>query len=113
MSSHARALLLTVGVLATVACGAPASTPSDSTPSLAAGQAETPSPAAPAGEDAAQPTPSEAEAAPTPSPLPPTGSKVGERAPDFILTLDSGQSASLASLREDGRPVVLYFFTTW
>ncbi len=41
------------------------------------------------------------------------GHQVGDRAPDFTLTLSNGQTARLTSLREQGRPVVLYFFTTW
>lgn len=42
-----------------------------------------------------------------------TGYEVGQQAPDFVLTLDDGQRATLASLRAENRPVVLYFFTTW
>ena len=42
-----------------------------------------------------------------------TGYEVGQQAPDFILTLDDGRRATLASLRAENRPVVLYFFTTW
>ncbi|MSQ22864.1 MAG: redoxin domain-containing protein [Dehalococcoidia bacterium] len=41
------------------------------------------------------------------------GPHVGNCAPDFTLTLSNGQTARLTSLREQGKPVVLYFFTTW
>ena len=53
---------------------------------------------------------------PTPIATPPaeTGNRVGERAPDFTLTeISTGQPVQLAQLTEQGRPVVIYFFTTW
>ncbi len=40
------------------------------------------------------------------------GYEVGQLAPDFVLTSDEGQRLTLASLRTEDRPVVLYFFTT-
>ncbi|MCZ6535914.1 MAG: redoxin domain-containing protein [Chloroflexi bacterium] len=39
------------------------------------------------------------------------GYKVGQRAPDFLVTAVNGQEFSLASFQ--GRPVILYFFATW
>ncbi len=42
-----------------------------------------------------------------------TGHEVGQLAPDFVLTSDEGQQFTMASLRNENRPVVLYFFTTW
>ena len=55
---------------------------------------------------------------PTPTPMAgspaETGNRVGERAPDFTLTeISTGQPVQLAQLTEQGRPVVIYFFTTW
>ena len=43
-----------------------------------------------------------------------TGNKVGDLAPDFTLTeISTDQPVQLAELMGQGRPVVLYFFTTW
>ncbi len=43
-----------------------------------------------------------------------TGNRVGNLAPDFTLTeVSTGQPVQLAQLTEQGRPVVIYFFTTW
>ena len=43
-----------------------------------------------------------------------TGNQVGDLAPDFTLTeISTDQSVQLANLTGQGRPVVLYFFTTW
>jgi peroxiredoxin len=41
------------------------------------------------------------------------GSKVGERAPDFELTLVDGSTVTLASLIENDRPAFLFFFATF
>ena len=50
---------------------------------------------------------------PTPGPGEP-GNQVGDLAHDFTLTeVSTGQSVRLAELTEQGRPVVVYFFTTW
>ncbi len=52
----------------------------------------------------------------TPTATPPveTGNRIGDMAPDFTLTETStGQPVQLAQLTEQGRPVVVYFFTTW
>ena len=40
-----------------------------------------------------------------------TGHEVGQRAPDFMLTTVKGEQVSLDSFQ--GRPLVLYFYTTW
>ena len=48
------------------------------------------------------------------SPTLATGNQVGDLAPDFTLTeVSTGQPVQLADLTERGRPVALYFFTTW
>ncbi len=39
------------------------------------------------------------------------GLDVGQRAPDFTLTSHEGESITRASL--EGRPALLYFYTTW
>ena len=74
----------------------------------ACGGTATPDSASPGG---IQPTPESTDTASA------TGSeggyKVGQLAPDFVLTSDEGQQLTLASLRTENRPVVLYFFTTW
>ena len=62
-------------------------------------------------EEAQQP---EATAVPT---TPPTqmalevGHKAGQKAPDFMLTTVEGEQVSLDSF--SGRPLLLYFYTTW
>ena len=66
----------------------------------------------PAPTDTPTPTPM-----PTPTPVPVSverGNQVGDLAHDFTLTeMSTGQSVRLAELTEQGRPVVIYFLTTW
>ena len=62
------------------------------------------------------PTPTMSSPPTTPMVVPPAelGSRVGNMAPDFTLTeISTGQPVRLAELTAQGRPVVLYFFTTW
>ena len=81
--------------------------------------APTPTPTVAVPVAAATPTPTVPPPptnTPTPMPAPPaeTGNRVGNMAPDFTLTeVSTGQPVQLAELTEGGRPVVLYFFTTW
>ena len=43
-----------------------------------------------------------------------TGNRVGDLAPDFtLIEISTDQPVQLAELTGQGRPVVLYFFTTW
>lgn len=70
-------------------------------------------------EEAATPTPaplptSTPTAVPTEEPTPdiPVGSNVGNRAPEFSLTLNGGQVVSSEDLRTQGRPVLLFFHST-
>ena len=56
------------------------------------------------------PAPAAATAAPA-QPSVEVGLDVGQRAPDFTLTNLEGESVTRASL--EGRPVMIYFFTTW
>lgn len=93
-----------------LACSPPPAAPENGVP--------TPTPAITAGAtpgDATTADITSPTAVPTPpfASLPPVGSKLGNTAPDFTLELDTGPRVSLASLRDQGRPVVLYFFTTW
>ena len=73
-------------------------------------QISTPTVTAPAEE------PQQPAATPIPT-TPPTqmalevGHKVGQRAPDFMLATVEGEQVSLASF--SGRPLILYFYTTW
>ena len=41
------------------------------------------------------------------------GSNVGERVPDFELTLVDGSTVSFVSLMESDRPTFLFFFSTF
>ena len=43
----------------------------------------------------------------------PFGSQVGNRIPDFNLSLVDGTNQSTAQLASSNRPVFLFFFATW
>ena len=93
-----------------------ATTPATEQPT---GESDTPLPATeqPTGEAATAPPPTQQpteEAAPTSPPTqsqPEVGHETGDRAPGFTVATADGGQLSLASLQ--GRPVLLYFFTTW
>ena len=73
-------------------------------------QISTPTVAAPAEE------PEQPAATPIPTTRPTqvaleVGHKEGQRAPDFMLVTVEGEQVSLASF--SGRPLLLYFYTTW
>ena len=109
------------------ACGSdePESDAAMSQPTAAAVSQPTTAPVTqPTAAPATQPTAAPTEVASTesaPAPATPTlapvsssvevGLDVGQRAPDFTLTNLEGESVTLASLQ--GRPVMIYFFTTW
>ena len=60
------------------------------------------------------PTPNATVPAMTDPPTLATGNRVGDLAPDFTLAeVSTDQPVQLAELTGQGRPVVLYFFTTW
>lgn len=60
------------------------------------------------------PTPNATTPVVTDPPTLATGNRVGDLAPDFTLTeVSTDQPVQLAELTGQGRPVVLYFFTTW
>ena len=83
------------------------------------GESDTPPPATeqPTEEAATAPPPTQQpteEVAPTSPPTqsqPEVGHDTGDRAPSFTVSTADGGQLSLASLQ--GRPVLLYFFTTW
>ena len=81
-------------------------TPRDLAASMGAQPTATSEPAAPAATAAPAPTTPPAQAIPI-------GSEVGERAPDFEMTLADGSVVSLASLMAAERPTFLYFFATF
>lgn len=59
-------------------------------------------------------TPNVTTPVPADPPVPETGNRIGDLAPDFTLTeVSTDQPVQLAGLTEQGRPVVLFFFTTW
>ena len=86
-------------------------------PTAAAVTQPTAAPPAPATQPPAtampEPTapPSMAATAESAEPSVEVGLDVGQRAPDFTLTSQEGESITRASL--EGRPVLLYFYTTW
>lgn len=41
------------------------------------------------------------------------GNKVGERIPDFAITLVDGSTVTSAALLAEGQPTFLFFFETW
>ena len=72
----------------------------------------TPTTATPTNEPA--PTPNVTTPVPADPPIPETGNQIGDLAPNFTLTeVSTDQPVQLAQLTEQGRPAVLFFFTTW
>lgn len=98
------ALALIIGIVGiTLGCGAPAAT---SIPDSQPTQQPTSLPTSSLATSTAQPT---AQVIRDVS----VGHKVGDRVPDFELSLDDGTSVTSASLIEDGKPVFLFFLATW
>ena len=76
-----------------------------------AGSEPAPTPAAP---PAAAPSESVSPpAAATEASAPAVGVRVGDRAPDFALTLSQDQRISSADLVAQGKPVFILFHATW
>ena len=70
----------------------------------------------PTATPTSEPAPTQDATIPTTAdpPVSETGNRVGDLAPDFTLTeVSTDQPVQLADLTGQGRPVVLYFFTTW
>ena len=100
------AICLSMAALLLTGCGSEA--PATDTPTIR----QTSTPIVPAtATETQQPT-----AAPIPTSSPTQmpveiGHEVGQRAPDFMLTTVKGEQVTLDSFQ--GRPLVLYFYTTW
>ena len=96
---------------------APTTAPAPAAPTIVPTTAAPPTPRDLAASMGAQPTATSEPAAPAVAPAPPqgipVGSAVGERAPDFEMTLEDGSVVSLASLMAAERPTFLYFFATF
>ena len=100
------AICLSMGTLLLTGCGSEA--PATDTP--VTGQISTP--AAPAtATEAQQPTAAPAPTSPPAEMAVETGHKVGQKAPDFMLTTVDGEQVSLDGFQ--GRPLVIYFYATW
>ena len=101
-------LVICLSMVAVLPTGCGSETPATDTPTIR----QTPTPTVPA--TATEPQQSTAVSTPT---SPPTqmpveiGHKVGQKAPDFMLTTVEGEQVTLDSFQ--GRPVVLYFYATW
>ena len=99
------ALMLTIGALVAVACGSQeTTTPAASTPTTA--------PAVPAPTSAP-------EVAPAPTTAPQAeavdvkvGTGVGDRVPEFEISLTDGTLVSAAGLQDSQKPAFLFFFST-
>ena len=106
-----------VAAVALAACGSDEPDTAPAQPTTASVTQPTAAPPASATQPpaTAMPGPTEAPtvAATTESVAPSVevGLDVGQRAPDFTLTSHEGDSITRASL--EGRPVLLYFYTTW
>ena len=89
--------------------GVPKSTAAPPSTTAPIGQPPAPTPGIP---PANTPTPAPPPTAtPTTEPAPdiPVGSNVGNRAPEFTLTLTEGRMLTSEDLREQGQPVLLFF----
>ena len=62
-------------------------------------------------EEAQQPEPTAVPTTPPTQMALEVGHKAGQKAPDFMLTTVEGEQVSLDSF--SGRPLLLYFYTTW
>ena len=102
MYKYIAALALTIGALAAAACGS----------------SETAAPAAPAPTTAPAVAPAPTTAPPV-APAPQAeavevkvGTGVGDRVPEFEISLTDGTLVSATGLQENQRPTFLYFFST-
>ena len=84
-----------ISLLAALACGA--------------GSEPAPTPAAAPSESVSLPTPAEAAEPSGPA----VGARVGDRAPDFTLTLSQDQRISSTDLIAQGKPIFILFSATW
>ena len=102
---------VTMATVLFAACGSdePGPDAAMSQPSVASVTQPTAAPAGAASTESA-PVPAAATVAPA-TPSVEVGLDVGQRAPDFTLTNLEGERVTRAGL--EGRPVLLYFYTTW
>ena len=106
-----------VAAVAVAACGSSEPDTAPAQPTAASATQPTAAPPAPDTQPPATampaPTAAPTMAAATESAAPSVevGLDVGQRAPDFTLTSHEGESITRASL--EGRPVLVYFYTTW
>ena len=101
------AVCLPMAALLLAACGSEA--PAADTPT-AAPQVSTPTAAAAAAE-AEQPAATAVPTSPPAQTSVETGHRVGQTAPDFMLTTVDGEEVSLDGFQ--GQPLVIYFYATW
>lgn len=110
--SVAVGISLVVAVFAGCGSDEPATSAPTAVPTSAPATSPTTAPtAAVAATEAEQPTTAPAD---TPAPTEPpveVGHMSGQMAPDFMLTTLEGQPVSLGDFQ--GRPVMLYFYTSW
>ncbi len=108
------ALLATLSLLVLgTACG---SEPAEPTVAPAPTDTAVPQPTAQQAPTTTPPTaapPTETPAPQVDESAPEVGIAVGNLAPDFKLRLQDGSELTSAQLREEGRPVFLYFLTSW
>ena len=97
------ALALTIGILFAVACGS-SETASPAAPAPTTAPAVAPAPTTPPQAEAVDPSTSSGQAR--------VGTGVGDRVPEFEISLTDGTLVSAAELQESQRPAFLFFFST-
>ena len=113
LASLAVALAVLAMLILVAACG---SEPVEPTAAPAPTDTAVPQPTAQQAPTTAPPTaapPTETPAPQADDSTPEVGIAVGNLAPDFKLRLADGSELTSAQLREEGRPVFLYFLTSW
>ena len=98
------ALTLTIGALAAVGCGSSESTAPSVAPAPTTAPAVAPAPTTPPQAEAVDPSTSSGQAR--------VGTGVGDRVPEFEISLTDGTLVSAAELQESQRPAFLFFFST-
>ena len=100
------AICLSTVILLLTGCGSEA----PATDTAAVGQSSTPVVSA-TGTETQQPVSEPVPTSPPAQAAVETGHKVGQKAPDFMLTTVDGEQVSLDGFQ--GRPLVIYFYATW
>ena len=116
-SKRIAALVVAASALAVLVLGTSCgSEPAEPTAAPAPTDTAVPQPTAQQAPTTAPPTaapPTETPATQASKSTPEVGIAVGNLAPDFKLRLADGSELTSAQLREEGRPVFLYFLTSW